>query len=98
MDQPAANGAASLDKLRTATTTPTVMIGGKAAQVVFAGLSPQFVGVNQINVGIPAHRRRGVLTDLARQRHHERRHHDRSEPIASSSFHQEFDAAAEEAD
>jgi uncharacterized protein (TIGR03437 family) len=48
------NGAASLDALRTATTTPTVLIGGKAAQVVFAGLSPQFVGVNQINVAIPA--------------------------------------------
>jgi uncharacterized protein (TIGR03437 family) len=51
---PAVNGAASLDALRTATTTPSVLIGGKAAQVVFAGLSPQFVGVNQINVAIPA--------------------------------------------
>jgi uncharacterized protein (TIGR03437 family) len=50
----AVSGAASLDALRTATTTPTVMIGGKAAQVVFAGLSPQFVGVNQINVAVPA--------------------------------------------
>jgi uncharacterized protein (TIGR03437 family) len=48
------NGANSIDKLRTATTTPTVLIGGKAASVVFAGLSPQFVGVNQINVAIPA--------------------------------------------
>ena len=54
VDPPAVNGAASLDALRTATTTPTVLIGGKAAQVVFAGLSPQFVGVNQINVAIPA--------------------------------------------
>ena len=54
VDIPVANGAASLDKLRTETTTPTVMIGGKAAQVVFAGLSPQFVGVNQINVAVPA--------------------------------------------
>ena len=50
----ATNGAASLDALRTATTTPTVLIGGKAAQVVFAGLSPQFVGVNQINVAVPS--------------------------------------------
>jgi uncharacterized protein (TIGR03437 family) len=48
------NGAASLDKLRTATTPPTVLIGNKPATVVFAGLSPQFVGVNQINVAIPA--------------------------------------------
>ena len=54
VDSAPANGAASLDKLRTATTTPSVLIGGKAAQVVFAGLSPQFVGVNQINVAIPA--------------------------------------------
>jgi uncharacterized protein (TIGR03437 family) len=54
VDSTPANGAASLDKLRTATTTPTVLIGGKPATVVFAGLSPQFVGVNQINVAIPA--------------------------------------------
>jgi uncharacterized protein (TIGR03437 family) len=54
VDPPAVNGAASLDALRTATTTPTVLIGGKAAQVVFAGMSPQFVGVNQINVAIPS--------------------------------------------
>ena len=53
VDSPPANGAASLDKLRAATTTPTVLIGDKPANVVFAGLSPQFVGVNQINVAIP---------------------------------------------
>jgi uncharacterized protein (TIGR03437 family) len=33
-------------------TTPTVLVGGVAAQVVFAGLSPQLVGVYQINVAI----------------------------------------------
>jgi uncharacterized protein (TIGR03437 family) len=54
VDPPAVNGADSLDALRTATTTPTVLIGGKPAQVVFAGMSPQFVGVNQINVAIPS--------------------------------------------
>jgi len=54
VDSTPANGAASLDKLRTATTTPTVLIGGKAATVIFAGLSPQFPAVNQINVLIPA--------------------------------------------
>ena len=53
VNPPAVSGAASLDALRTATTTPTVLIGGKAATVVFAGLSPQFVGVNQINVAVP---------------------------------------------
>jgi len=50
----ATNGSASLDTLRTATTTPTVLVGGKSVPVVFAGLSPQFVGVNQINVSLPA--------------------------------------------
>ena len=53
VDPPAVDGADSLDALRTATTTPTVLIGGKAATVVFAGMSPQFVGVNQINVAVP---------------------------------------------
>ncbi len=31
-------------------TTPVVLVGGVAAQVAFSGLSPNFVGVNQINV------------------------------------------------
>lgn len=53
VDSTPANGAASLDKLRTATTTPTVLVGGKPVTVAFAGLSPQFVGVNQINVALP---------------------------------------------
>ena len=35
------------------TTTPTVLIGGKPAQVVFAGLTPSFVGVYQVNVAVP---------------------------------------------
>ena len=56
------NGAASLDALRTATTTPTVLVGGKPVQVAFAGLSPQFVGVNQINVGLPAGTPTGLVS------------------------------------
>ncbi len=51
---PAVTGNNSLDTLRTNTTTPTVLIGGVQAQVQFSGLSPQFVGVNQINVVVPA--------------------------------------------
>jgi uncharacterized protein (TIGR03437 family) len=43
----------SLDILRN-TATPVVSIGGVPAQVTFSGLSPQFVGVDQINVVIPA--------------------------------------------
>jgi uncharacterized protein (TIGR03437 family) len=53
VDPPAVTGSNSLDKLRTETTMPSVLIGNVAAKVVFAGLSPQFVGVNQINVSIP---------------------------------------------
>jgi uncharacterized protein (TIGR03437 family) len=35
--------------------TPTVLFGGvPSTDVVFSGLSPQFVGVNQINVQVPA--------------------------------------------
>jgi uncharacterized protein (TIGR03437 family) len=51
---PPPSGASSLDTLRTCATTPVVLIGGKPAQVLFAGLSPQFVGVYQANVLVPA--------------------------------------------
>jgi uncharacterized protein (TIGR03437 family) len=39
-------------QLHTCVTTPTVLVGGVSAQVVFAGLTPQFVGVYQINIVI----------------------------------------------
>ena len=48
-----ANGANSLDALRNTTTTPVVLVGGMPVQVLFSGLSPNFVGVNQINVFLP---------------------------------------------
>jgi len=51
---PTTNGANSVDVLRTTTTTPTVLVGGVSAPVDFSGLSPQFVGVNQVNIRIPA--------------------------------------------
>lgn len=53
VDVPVADGQNSLDAKRTALTQPIVMIGGLTAQVQFAGLSPQFVGVNQLNVVVP---------------------------------------------
>jgi uncharacterized protein (TIGR03437 family) len=37
----------------TTTTTPVVTIGGQAAQAIFSGLSPGFVGLYQVNVTVP---------------------------------------------
>ena len=53
VDSPIADGANSVDKLRNNLTPPVVLVGGISAQVLFSGLSPQFVGVNQLNVVIP---------------------------------------------
>jgi uncharacterized protein (TIGR03437 family) len=50
---PPADGANSEDQLRTNLVTPQILIGGVSAKVPFSGLSPQFVGVNQLNVTIP---------------------------------------------
>ena len=50
----AITGDNSLDTLRNAIAVPTVTIGGVSAPVTFAGLSPQFVGVYQINVIMPS--------------------------------------------
>jgi uncharacterized protein (TIGR03437 family) len=49
-----ANGANSADQLRRTNVTPTVMIGGVQAQVLFSGLTPQFTGVNQVNIVVPS--------------------------------------------
>ncbi len=48
-----ADGAASSDAVRTVGSTP-VFIGGLACDVPFAGLSSTQVGVNQLNVVVPA--------------------------------------------
>jgi uncharacterized protein (TIGR03437 family) len=48
-----ANGANSVDQLRKTVNTPTVLIGGQPAQLLFSGLSPSFAAVNQINAVIP---------------------------------------------
>ena len=53
VDVPVANGRNTLDGLRTNTTTPEVLIGGRNAQVAFSGMAPEFVGVNQLNVVVP---------------------------------------------
>ena len=53
VNPPAITGDNSLDMLRRTIATPTIMIGGLLAQVPFSGLSPQFVGVYQLNVVVP---------------------------------------------
>lgn len=53
LDSPVASGQNSVDKLRRTVVTPMVMVGGMSAPVQFAGLSPQFVGVNQLNITVP---------------------------------------------
>jgi uncharacterized protein (TIGR03437 family) len=53
LEPPPANGQNSTDLLRHTATTPQVLIGGISAQVLFSGLTPQFVGVNQVNVVVP---------------------------------------------
>ena len=50
---PVKDGHDLLDALRTANSQPIVMVGGMTAHVDFAGLSPQFPGVYQINITIP---------------------------------------------
>jgi len=46
----AVTGDNSLDQLRSATLPPTITVGGLPTNVQFAGLTPEFVGVYQINL------------------------------------------------
>ena len=54
VNPPGITGNNSLDMLRRTVATPTVLIAGALAQVTFSGLSPQFVGVYQLNAIVPA--------------------------------------------
>jgi uncharacterized protein (TIGR03437 family) len=47
VDGTAANGESTV-------ALPTVTIGGAAAMVMFSGLAPGFVGLNQVNIVIPS--------------------------------------------
>ena len=51
---PATGNPASASPLAKAAQMPTVTLGGVPAQVQFAGLTPGFVGLVQINVQLPA--------------------------------------------
>jgi uncharacterized protein (TIGR03437 family) len=54
-DHPPATGAAAVSSpLANSLVTPTVKVGGAAAQVQFAGLTPGLVGLLQINIQLPA--------------------------------------------
>lgn len=47
------SGHDSLDQLRTTVLTPTILVGNVPGPLYFSGLTPQFPGVYQINVGVP---------------------------------------------
>jgi trimeric autotransporter adhesin len=64
LDSPLASGANSLDKLRKVVTPPQVTVGGVPATVTFAGASPQFVAINQVNVLLPEATPAGNAVDL----------------------------------
>lgn len=44
---------AGSNPLAVTVNMPTVTVGGVQAQVLFSGLTPQFVGVNQVNIIVP---------------------------------------------
>jgi uncharacterized protein (TIGR03437 family) len=50
---PLGDGQIPADRLRYTVLAPKVMIAGGPAEVQFSGLSPQFPGLNQINVVVP---------------------------------------------
>jgi uncharacterized protein (TIGR03437 family) len=53
VDPPVKTGNNANDgQLHKTVTMPVVMVGGVQAKVLFSGMSPQFVGVNQVNIVI----------------------------------------------
>ncbi len=52
-NQPGTGASALSNPLSSTTTLPVVTIGGVAAQVVFSGLAPDFVGLYQVNALVP---------------------------------------------
>ena len=63
-NQPVTGAAAVASPLSFTTTSPTVTIGGVAAQVTFSGLAPGFVGLNQVNALVPAGITPGAATSV----------------------------------
>ncbi|HYL76648.1 MAG TPA: choice-of-anchor D domain-containing protein [Bryobacteraceae bacterium] len=58
---PRTGAASPSSPLANAVDTPTVTVGGVAAKVLFAGLTPGFVGLVQLNIQLPASLPSGTL-------------------------------------
>jgi uncharacterized protein (TIGR03437 family) len=54
VNPPVLSGHDSLDSLRQTVLTPTPLIGSVPSPLFFSGLTPQFPGVYQLNIGVPA--------------------------------------------
>ncbi len=52
-NRPGSGQVSPSDSLARTVETPEVLIGGRAAQVLFSGLAPGIVGLYQVNVTVP---------------------------------------------
>jgi uncharacterized protein (TIGR03437 family) len=53
VNPPVADGGIAGTTLTNTNSNPVVLVGGVSAPVLFSGMTPQFVGVNQINILVP---------------------------------------------
>ena len=63
-NQPATGAPASANPLSMTPATPSVTIGGAPATMSFSGLSPGFVGLNQVNVQVPGNAPTGDAVEV----------------------------------
>jgi uncharacterized protein (TIGR03437 family) len=68
VDHPPASGEATPSQpLASTLVTPAVTIGGVTAQVLFSGLTPDSIGLYQIDVVVPSNAPAGVQPVLVSQ-------------------------------